>query len=321
MKPILLFFLAYTLLCNPCLGQTDVVLETYPDKYTFEKARDFEQRENYEKAVWFYINLFPENKTKVAFLVQTLETTLQQKIDSFDMKLFIQKAFAIYSTFDPAIVTIENGMPVMDLDKLKSKGILADELSVKVAELNKPLSSASDYNLRSMERYKSKDYQGTINDLNLAIKIAPSGEYFYNRAFTKSMMDDYKNAATDYDKVIELKYKLPEAFFERGFCKDKTGNLEGAITDYTNALALKSDYSDAYNNRGFIFYKQKNYKKAIDDFNKAIKLKGDYKVAYVNRGFAKKDSKDFKGACRDWQKALELGYAEAKNLIEKYCKQ
>lgn len=320
MKPFYLFLLAFTFISNICFGQTDVVKETYPDTYTFEKAKDFEEREDYEKAVWFYINLFPQNKTKTAFLVQTLETTLRPKIDSFDIKLFIQKAFAIYSTFDPQIVTIEDGMPIMDLDKLKTKGMMGDELSAKVSFLDKPLYSASGYNLRSMERYKSGDYKGALNDLNLAINLEPMGEYYYNRAFTKSMIDDYKNAVLDYDKAIELRYKMAESFFERAFCKDKTGNLEGAIADYTSAIVYQNNYVDAFNNRGFIFYKQKEYKKAILDFDEAIRLKNDFKVSYVNRGFAKKDSKDIEGACKDWQKALELGYIDAKNYLEKYCK-
>jgi hypothetical protein len=41
-----------------CIGQIskNEQKELYPNKYTFEKAKKFEENKEYEKAIWFYIN-------------------------------------------------------------------------------------------------------------------------------------------------------------------------------------------------------------------------------------------------------------------------
>ncbi|MFM9945579.1 MAG: tetratricopeptide repeat protein [Bacteroidia bacterium] len=315
MKP-LLFLISLTFNFNSLLGQTTEFKETYPDKYTFGKAMEFEQKGQFDKTIWVYINLYPQHKIWVADLVKAFAINH----DTIDMGKFIQKTFNSYSIFDPSIISIENGQPIKDFLKFKNKEAWADELSIKIKEPEKPLSTAAEYNQRSMERYRAKDYLGTIFDLSRAIEKEPFGEYYYNRAFTKSMINDYRGAEEDYNNAIVLNYKLAEAYFERGFCKDMTNNLKGAIDDYTSAIGLKKDFTDAYNNRGFVYYKQKNFKKAILDFDEAIKLKPDFARAYVNRAFAKKDLKRRKGACADWIKAMDLGYKDAAMSFEKYCK-
>ncbi|MCZ2357677.1 MAG: tetratricopeptide repeat protein [Bacteroidia bacterium] len=317
MKHTTLLLTALLLTCNLSFGQTTKDdKEMYPDKYTFEKAKEFETKGEYEKAIWFYINLFPDNKEQVIETVKTLAT----KLDTVDMPMLIKKSFALYGTFDPAITTFNNGAPNMDMGKLKKKGAWGDELCMKITDPNKPLSSATEYNLRSIEKVKAKDFQGAIEDLNKAIELEPKGQFYFNRAYTKSLMEDFKGAIEDFNKTIELKYRLAEAYFERGYCKDMTSDFEGAISDYTNAIATNKEYPDAYNNRAFVYYKQKKYKEALKDFDKAIKLKDDNVGAYVNRGFVKKDMDDLKGACSDWQKAVELGYSDAQNFLNEYCK-
>ncbi len=318
MRATILLLLAFTLSGINAFGQKTKVKnkDIYPNKYTLEKAMEFEKKGEYEIAIWFYINIFPENKTNVIESVKNLAA----KLDSVDMNMLIKKSFSIYSTFDPTITTFKNGMPNIDTIKLKIKGAWGDELSMKITEEGQPLSSASEYSIRSIERYKAKDYIGAIEDLDKAIEMKPSGEYYYNRAFTKSMINEYESAIKDFDKAIELKYKLAQAYFERGFCKDMTDNLKGAIADYTQAIDLNKDFSDAYNNRGFVYYKQKDFKNALNDFDEAIKLKSNYAIAYLNRGHTKIELKDIEGACTDLQKALDLGNKEAQIYISKYCK-
>jgi len=289
--------------------------ELYPDKYTFEKADDFQKNGEYEKAIWFYINLFPDNKTQVIGIVKTLAT----KLDTIDMGTFIKKSFALYGTFDPTITSFDNGAPNMDMGKLKLKGSWGDELIQKISDPNKPLTSASEYNFRGLEKAKAGKFKEAIEDFDKAIEIKPTGQIYYNRAYSKSMIEDFNGAIQDYDKTIELKYRLAEAYFERGYCKDQVNNPQGAIEDYTIAIEVNKEYADAYNNRAFTKLKQKDYKAAIKDFDKAIKINPDFAGAYVNRGFAKKELGDKSGACKDWKKASELGVKEANKFIKDNC--
>ena len=290
--------------------------ELYPDKYTFEKAVDFQNKGEYEKAIWFYINLFPDNKIQVIEIVKALET----KLDTIDMGVFIKKSFALYGTFDPAITSFDNGAPNMDMGKLKLKGAWGDELIQKISDPNKPLTSASEYNFRGLDKAKAGKFKEAIEDFDKAIEIKPTGQIYYNRAFSKSMVEDFDGAILDFDKTIEFKYRLAEAYFERGYCKDQINNPDGAIDDYTKAIENNKEYADAYNNRAFTKLKQKDYKAAIKDFDKAIKIKPDFVGAYVNRGFAKKESGDKSGACKDWEKAVDFGFKQAQQFINENCK-
>ena len=289
--------------------------ELYPDKYSFEKADDFQKKGEYEKAIWFYINLFPDNKAQVIEIVKTLAT----KLDTIDMAKFIKMSFALYGTFDPTITSFDNGAPNMDMGKLKLKGSWGDELIQKITDPNKPLTSASEYNFRGLDKAKAGKFKEAIEDFDKAIEIKPTGQIYYNRAYSKSMVEDFNGAIQDYDKTIELKYRLAEAYFERGYCKDKINNPDGAIDDYSKAIESNNEYADAYNNRAFTKLKQKDYKAAVKDFDKAIKIKPDFVGAYVNRGFAKKELGDKSGACKDWTKAFDLGYKQANKLLKDNC--
>lgn len=286
MKHFSILLATIILTANSVFAQTTEAgkKELYPDKYTFEKADDFQKKGEYEKEIWFYINLFPDNKTQVIEIIKTLT----KKLDTIDMSKFIKKSFALYGTFDPAITSFDNGALNMDMGKLKLKGAWGDELIQKNSDPNKPSASAYEYNFRGLDKAKAGKFKEAIEDFDKAIEIKPTGQIYYNRAYSKNMIEDFNGAIQDYDKTIEFEYRLSEAYFERGYSKDQLNNPDGVTDDYTKAIEKNKEYADAYNNRAFTKLKQKDYKAAIKDFDKAIEIKPDFVGAYVNRGFAKK---------------------------------
>lgn len=316
MKKFIIFLFALILGGGSMLAQSESEKnELYPTEYTFSKALDFQQKGEYEKAVWFYINLFPENESEVVEKVKALEV----KLDTVDMSIFIRKSFAMYSPFDPDINKGEEGELNMDFQQLSLKGSWGDALIKKLTIGDKPL-SAKDYNFSGIEKVKSRDFNGAIEDFTKAIKLEPTGQFYFNRAYAKSMIKDFEGAILDYNETINLAYRLAEAYFERGYCYDQTNEPNKAIADYTDAIKVDDQYADAYNNRAVTKLKQKKYEAAIKDFSKAIKINPNFSPAYVNRGYAKKEIGDVKGACEDWNKALELGYGQAQGFIDSNCK-
>lgn len=289
--------------------------EVYPENYTLEKAEEFRQKGEYEKAIWFYINIFPTNKTEVIEIVKGIESEL----DTVDMSAFIKKTFAVYGTLDPAITSFENGTLLMDMDKLKLKGAWGDELIQKIANPNAELSSGSEYNFRGLDKVNAGDYVGALADFDKAIELKATGQIYYNRAYTRSLVKDFTGAVEDYDKTIEFAYRLSEAYFERGYCYDNLNQPEAAIADYTKAIEYDENHAEAYNNRGVTNLKQKNYKGAISDFDQAIKINPKFLGAYINRGFAKLGAGKTSAACKDWEKAIELGYPQAQAFIDENC--
>ncbi len=288
----------------------------YPDTYTFEQADTFQKNGEYEKALWFYINLYPDNKTQVVEIIKALAT----KLDTVDLSLLIKTSFAMYGTFDPAITTFKNGTPHIDGVKLKQKGAWGDEIIQKISAPSKSGVTASDYFASGIKKMNAGNFKEALQDLNKANDIKPSGQIYYNRAFAKSEVKDFDGAIEDYNKAIELKHRVVEAYFERGFCKDQLHNPDSAIADYTKVIEMDPTYVDAYNNRAMTNLNRMKYQEAIKDFDKSIEIKPSYGIPYTNRGYAKMKIGDQNGACDDWTKAAELGIKQAKKFINDFCK-
>ena len=261
-------------------------------------------------------NLFPDNKKQVIKAVKVLS----KKLDTVNIGLFIMKSFSFYSAFDPSITNFTNGVVNLEVNKLTQKGAWSDELISNVSDIDKTHLTASEYNLSGLKKFKVKDYQGALIDLNKAIEIEPNGQYYFNRAYCRSIMHDYKNAIEDFSRTIEYKYRLAESYFERGYCKDEIKDFEGAIIDYNNAIQSKNDYIDAYNNLGYLYFEQKKFKDAILNYEKVIELSPSNIVAFINRGAARKELGDIEGACSDWHKAYDLGNKDVQKYINKFCK-
>ena len=140
MKKIALLFIVLFFTAQLIFSQlTDAMKkEVYPRKYSFEKAEEFQKKGEYQKAIWFYINLFPTNKTKVVEHVKEIKALL----DTADLELFIKKTFGLYGTFDPTIMYLKNGFMKIDDDKLKQKAGRSNELISQVVEGDNKISDA-----------------------------------------------------------------------------------------------------------------------------------------------------------------------------------
>ncbi len=66
-------------------------------------------------------------------------------------------------------------------------------------------------------------------------------------------------------------------------------------------------------------YDLEDHRGAVLDYTKAIEINTKYSKAYYYRGFTKNLLGDKNGGCLDWSKAGELGYADAYDMIKKYC--
>ncbi len=96
----------------------------YPEKYTFEQAAEFEKNNEFDKAFWVYINLYPNNREKVVEKVKQF----QQQNDTINLRSFIVNSFSNYAMFDPTIASWESGVPELNAERLALKGEWGDAL-------------------------------------------------------------------------------------------------------------------------------------------------------------------------------------------------
>jgi tetratricopeptide (TPR) repeat protein len=133
--------------------------------------------------------------------------------------------------------------------------------------------SADKYSARGWEKLSCGDYRGAAEELTKVIELDPGHETaYYNRGVAKHQLEDYQGAVEDYTKAIELYAEDAHAYHNRGVARDKLGDHRGAIHDLTAAIALKPKDANAYFNRGSAKYNLKDYQGAIEDATRAIEL-------------------------------------------------
>ena len=210
-------------------------------------------------------------------------------------------------------------------------------------------------NARGLAKFNIGDYTEAIADYDLAIRMEPTYSLaFNNRGNARQTLGQYQEALQDYNQAISLDPDYSAAYNGRGMVWQKLGEYQKSIDDFTKCLKLNPYYYIAYNNRGnsralmkdftgaindynlslkylpgnfnaihgrgFARLNLDDYTGALEDFNKAISIEPKYSLAYYNRGITKFKLNDKEGACADWIMSSRLGYAQAANEIEAYCK-
>ncbi len=196
-----------------------------------------------------------------------------------------------------------------------AKSILTEKYNAKVNEIS---ATNSMYNAKA--KFESRDYHGAIEDFNKVIALNPKYTLAYAyRGHAKINLEDYTGAMEDFNKAIELNPKFDAAYVDLGRANFFSGDYKGAIANFSKAIQISPDYANAYGSRGEARLKLKDYTAAIEDFDAAIHYAPNYGMAYFSRGIAKNWLK-IKGACADWSKAAKLGFPQANELLNKYCR-
>lgn len=124
---------------------------------------------------------------------------------------------------------------------------------------------------RAVEKIKTKDYDGAIQDFTEVIRLTPnaSGAYL-NRGicfYFKKAAEPKKSYQEEADIYANLK---------PGETPPKSQNSLSAIADLTKAIQLGSKTFAPYYYRGWIYQLEKDLEPAINDLEKAIELKPNY---------------------------------------------
>ena len=164
-------------------------------------------------------------------------------------------------------------------------------------------------------------YTNAIDDFNIAIKLKPAySDAFIYRGASLRCLGKMEESLNDFNEAVKLDHNKPEAYYFRGTLFTMTGKYENAVNDLSIAVKLKPDYFEAYCNRGAAFACLKKMNESLNDFNSAIEINPKFAEAYYSRGFTKLNLNDKEGACKDWVTAQQLGFANAINPLNKYCK-
>ncbi len=219
--------------------------------------------------------------------------------------LFVFGIFYFYTKFPFSAEFYFNKGKTEYVEKSDNKNALI-HLS-KAIELNPKYTEA--YFERGLIKFNSKDYNGSIQDLDKAIEIKPSDSAFVFRAMVKYFSGDFKGVIEDCDKAIAFnssKDILAGAYNFSGQAKANLKDNDGALKDFSKAIELNPSFAKSYNNKAVLEGNLNNHESAIKDYNKAIELDTTWAEAYANRGLEKNYTEDYLGALEDFNKAIKL---------------
>lgn len=85
----------------------------------------------------------------------------------------------------------------------------------------------------------SVDYQQVIDDYEIVLFLKPNFFFgYYNRAYIKLRLGQYKSAIEDLNRAIELEPEFAEAYFNRGLTKIFLDDVDGGAMDLSKAGEL-----------------------------------------------------------------------------------
>ena len=136
---------------------------------------------------------------------------------------------------------------------------------------------------------------------------------YANRGLAYSSLEEWKNAITDFTRVIEVDPKYDWGYIDRGVAYQHTGQWERSVDDFTRAIDINPAAFDAYAGRSVSYGVLGQPEKAIADFSKTIKMNPGYSKGYSNRGLTYANQGYLDKAIADYTKAIELdpGYKDA----------
>ncbi len=99
---------------------------------------------------------------------------------------------------------------------------------------------------------------------------------------TKDRNDYYYKALEDYTAAIEKNNKFTFAYFNRAYVKTMLNDYSGAILDYSVSIFYNTSFAEAYFSRGLLYLFTGNIEKGCEDISKAgeLGLKESYNLLF-----------------------------------------
>ncbi|NER34170.1 MAG: tetratricopeptide repeat protein [Oscillatoria sp. SIO1A7] len=177
-----------------------------------------------------------------------------------------------------------------------------------------------DFLKRGVEKTRSGDYQGALEDFNEALRRDRNyAQAYMNRGNIYSAYGNLPAAIADYTQVLRIDPNSIAAYIGRASANSAIRNQPAAIGDYTQALKINPNYVEAYIGRGAAYLVSEDLSRALDDLNQALLLDPNSAAAYYNRATVLVGQGNNSGAIRDLQIAARLFQQQEKPRFYQNC--
>ncbi len=262
------------------------------------KTNELESQINYNKGISYYgINKFEES----------LEYINKSIINGKNLHLQRANIHRINGNFDLALEDINKYFSIkideIDKDAYLYRGLIFFELKKYVEseiDLSKYLKSTFDltekakrskaYLTRGISRKMLNQFKLASEDLNKLIEREYDNfEAYYERAKLLILMNEFDKAFIDINTAIENKIGFPEIFVYRSTIYIQLNNFKLAQKDINKFDILNSElnhplFSQVYLNNAIIHYELFEYNESLKYLNNVIGFDESFHGAYLLRG-------------------------------------
>jgi tetratricopeptide (TPR) repeat protein len=170
-----------------------------------------------------------------------------------------------------------------------------------------PARQAPLYSDRGVAKWRLKQTDAALADLNKAVSLNPDYAPAYNNRGTVYMdLNRIEDAHRDFDKAISLSPAFGAAYSNRANANQRLNRLEAAENDFRKAIELMPSNAVPLNGRGKIASNLGHYYTGLRYLNRAITLNGQYAPAYLNRAIVYRMLKRDEDASQDLDKVIAL---------------
>jgi tetratricopeptide (TPR) repeat protein len=142
--------------------------------------------------------------------------------------------------------------------------------------------SAKQYLKAGDEFAKKMNFKDAIEQYTKAIELDPDYDKAYiQRAISYNGLNDFENAASDFDRAIVFNEKDADLYYFSGQAYHLQGQNDIALSKLNEAIEMKGNFLEAYQVRAEVLIELGRYREALDDCQKCLKMKEDEKGYYT----------------------------------------
>jgi len=176
---------------------------------------------------------------------------------------------------------------------------------------------------RAIAHYSKEQFQAA--ELDFMESISRSNHEHLNSYIYRAMMR-YENgqvdhAQKDFEKALILDKKSYQALIGLAKCLSNQGNLKKARKTLSKALKKEPKNPEAPLYLGILAFTDRDFETALKLFTQVISLDGQNGSAYYYLGMCYAQKKDITNACEYLIKAKDLGYEDAKLIVQSQCQE
>jgi tetratricopeptide (TPR) repeat protein len=270
------------------------------------------------------IKTAPKTAPKLSATEEELQKRVTPKISKLDFRGALEEVNVMILR-DTANVTLYNVRASLLAQLYKFDEAEKDFANIIALQPNNVYALQSRAQIR-LEHLNNSN--GAIQDWTrvLAIDSLNPSAWFARGALYQAKQQ-FDSARSDYSSCWRVgNGESVLALTQRGYCAMKLKQAEAAMTDFSSAIKLGTADStmrgmlfDAWFYRGSMQLQRRKFAEAIFDLDAALRLNDQSGETYYLRGYAKMLSGRNQDGCIDVSQAKELKYANAGELLDKYC--